>query len=67
MKKLTENELKIYLSSIEGRIDACCDKHVAEVLKEVIFDEAKERFGEVPLGTLKTEIDKMINKKFSIE
>ncbi|NOZ61289.1 MAG: hypothetical protein GXO74_06375 [Calditrichaeota bacterium] len=67
MKKLTENKLKDYLASLEGRIDACCDKHVAELLKDVIFEEAKERFDEVSLVSLKTAIEKMINKKFSIE
>ena len=67
MKKQTEEELREFLASIGERIDACCDKHVADVLKEVVFEEAKERFDQISLKFLRIEIDRMINKKFFLE
>ncbi len=65
MKKMTEKDMKDFLASIEERVDACCDRHVAEILKEVIFEEAQEKFEENVLPSLQVQINSLINKKFS--
>lgn len=58
------DELRKFLTSIEGRIDACCDASVAEILKDILFDEAKEKFGESSFDEVKNEINKLIERKF---
>lgn len=54
-----------YCGSIEDRINACCDKQVAELLKERICWEVKQvKENEVDLDLLREKLDRLIEKKF---
>jgi len=61
----TEGSIKKYCGSIEERINACCDRKVADLLKTTICFELQQGSGDkTALNLLKRRIDELIEKKF---
>ena len=61
----TEESIKKYCGSIEERINACCDRKVAELLKTTICYELQQGGDDKEaLNVLMKRIDELIEKKF---
>lgn len=61
----TEESIKKYCGSIEKRINACCDRKVADVLKTTICYELQKGSEDQALfNFLIQRIDELIEKKF---
>ncbi len=62
----TLEEISKYCGSIEERINACCDRQVAELLKERICWEIKQAAeNEVDLALIREKLNQIIQKKFA--
>lgn len=66
MKKNSEQIIREYCGSVEERIAACRDKHVAEYLKQNICSEIKRHSNDDSLlSRIETYIDNLIDARFS--
>ncbi len=64
MKKL-DNEINAFFQKLEERFEACCDKEVANLLKDVIFEDLKQKKTfNLSDQTIKKRIDEIIEKRF---
>ena len=65
MESVSENIIKKYCGFVEDRVAACCDKQVANYLKECICSEIKQNFNSDPVfDFIKQYVENLIQVKF---
>ncbi|MFZ5518239.1 MAG: hypothetical protein ACOY90_16505 [Candidatus Zhuqueibacterota bacterium] len=65
MEKKPEAIIQTICGSIEDRIDACADRHVAQLLKERLCSELREGCkSEIVNNFLDKIVDELIKRKF---
>ncbi len=65
---VNENDMIRFIETIEDRFDACCDKKVAELLRELVYCEIEQKHDEPKtINKLKIKVDNLILEKFDIK
>ena len=65
MGSVSEQIIKKYCGSVEDRIAACCDKQVANYLKQSICSEIKQKCKSEPvLDFIKIYVENLIQVRF---
>ena len=65
MINVSEQIIKQYCDTIEDRVAACCDKQVAQYLRQIVYREVEQKCDSGPvLDFVKKYIDNLIQMRF---